>query len=71
MIVDLYAGPGGWDEGLRTLGITDVVGLEWDEAACLTRAAAGHRTIRTDVATCPTEPFVGKVRGLIASNVIA
>lgn len=66
-ILDLFAGPGGWDEGMRSIGITDVVGLEWDAAACATRAAAGHRTIRTDVAVYPTAPFVGKVRGLIAS----
>ena len=66
MILDLFAGPGGWSEGLRQLGLTDV-GIEWDEAACQTRAAAGHTTIRADVAKYPTEPFVGKVEGLIAS----
>ena len=67
MILDLFAGPGGWDEGLRSIGITDVIGMEWDAAACATRAAAGHRTIRCDVAQYPPAPFVGKVRGLIAS----
>lgn len=67
MILDLFAGPGGWDEGLRLLGRSDVVGLEWDAAACRTRAAAGHRTIRTDVTTYPTAPFAGRVEGLIAS----
>ena len=30
MILDGFAGPGGWDEGLRLLGRTDVVGIEWD-----------------------------------------
>lgn len=48
------------------LGLSDV-GIEWDAAACATRAAAGHLTIRADVATYPTEPFAGKVWGLIAS----
>lgn len=67
MILDLFAGPGGWDEWLRSIGITDVVGLEWDAAACATRAAAGHKTIRCDVAEYPTDPFRGRVRGLIAS----
>jgi DNA (cytosine-5)-methyltransferase 1 len=67
VILDLFAGPGGWDEGLRSIGITDVVGLEWDAAACATRAAAGHLTIRCDVTEYPTDPFQGKVRGLIAS----
>lgn len=68
MIVDLFAGAGGWDEGLRMLGRSDVVGLEWDAAACATRSAAGHSTIRCDVAGYPLAPFArGGVEGLIAS----
>lgn len=66
MILDLFAGPGGWSEGLRALGHADI-GIEWDGAACETRAAAGHLTIRADVATYPTEPFARRVVGLIAS----
>ncbi|MFD7595970.1 DNA cytosine methyltransferase [Kitasatospora sp. NPDC059812] len=66
-IIDLFAGPGGWSEGLRRLGHTDT-GLEIDAAACATRAAAGHRTIRTDVAAYPTAPLVGRVSGLIGSS---
>ncbi|MHA6764762.1 DNA cytosine methyltransferase [Streptacidiphilus sp. PAMC 29251] len=66
-VIDLFAGPGGWSEGLRRyLGITDI-GLEWDHAACLTRQAAGHLTIRTDVATYPTRHLAHLIRGLIAS----
>lgn len=66
--LDLFAGPGGWDEGLRILGSdVPVIGIEWDEWACKTRTAAGHLTIRADVSKHPTEPFVGRVRGLIAS----
>jgi DNA (cytosine-5)-methyltransferase 1 len=68
VILDLFAGPGGWDEGLRSLDVAEpVVGIEWDAAACATRAAAGHLTIRADVAQYPTEPFAGRVSGLIAS----
>ncbi|GAA0629103.1 DNA cytosine methyltransferase [Streptomyces crystallinus] len=48
------------------LGIRDV-GLEWDEWACKTRAAAGQLTIRTDVAAYPLWPFLGRTTGLIAS----
>lgn len=66
-VLDLFAGPGGWDEGMLSVGVSDVVGIEWDAAACATRAKAGHRTIRADVSQYPVEPFVGKVRGLIAS----
>ncbi|HEV2928425.1 MAG TPA: DNA cytosine methyltransferase [Propionibacteriaceae bacterium] len=65
MIVDLFAGPGGWSEGLRSLGLADV-GVELDAAACATRAAAGHPTIRADVASYPPERFAG-AEGLIAS----
>ncbi len=65
MIVDLFAGPGGWSEGLRLLGLTDI-GIEWDAAACATRTAAGHLTVRADVATYPPERFTG-ADGLIAS----
>jgi DNA (cytosine-5)-methyltransferase 1 len=66
--VDLFAGPGGWDEAGRLLGITPV-GIELDAAACATRAAAGHPTIRYDVAGFPAEIYAGRVRGLIASPV--
>ncbi|MFE0188021.1 DNA cytosine methyltransferase [Streptomyces sp. NPDC058989] len=63
---DLFAGPGGWSYALAVLGVRDV-GLEWDEWACQTRAAAGPLTIRTDVAQYPVWPFLGKTVGLIAS----
>ncbi|QLE76417.1 DNA cytosine methyltransferase [Streptomyces rectiverticillatus] len=66
MVVDLFAGPGGWSHALSLLGIRDV-GLEWDAWACKTRAAAGQLTIRTDVALYPVAPFVGKTAGFIAS----
>ncbi|MFF7184666.1 DNA cytosine methyltransferase [Streptomyces sp. NPDC008222] len=66
MIVDLFAGPRGWSEGLRMLGLTDI-GLEWDTAACRTAHAAGHLTVQTDVAMYPTAPFTGRIKGLIAS----
>ncbi|MFI8850478.1 DNA cytosine methyltransferase [Streptomyces sp. NPDC053499] len=65
-VLDLFAGPGGWSEGLRGLGVREV-GVEIDAAACATRAAAGHTTIRADVATYPTAPFAGRVSGLIGS----
>ncbi|MFJ8627865.1 DNA cytosine methyltransferase [Kitasatospora sp. NPDC093550] len=65
--LDLFAGPGGWSEGLRAFhGITDI-GVEWDAAACQTRASARHRTVRADVAQIATAPMVGRIRRLIAS----
>ncbi len=48
-VVDLFAGPGGWDLGARAIGL-DPIGLEWDDAACATRRAAGLRTMQCDVA---------------------
>lgn len=63
--LDDFAGPGGWDQGAATLGLT-TVGLEWDHAACTTAVAAGHARIRTDVATYPSAPFAG-IPGYIAS----
>ncbi|MDQ0988806.1 DNA cytosine methyltransferase [Streptomyces sp. V3I7] len=66
MILDLFAGPGGWSHALSVLGARDI-GLEWDEWACKARAAAGQLTVRTDVALYPVWPWVGRTRGLIAS----
>lgn len=66
MILDLFAGPGGWDVAAAELGMRPI-GIEHDAAACATRVAAGHLTIRADVSTIATEPFVGKLIGLIAS----
>lgn len=67
IVLDGFAGPGGWSEGLRRyLGLHDV-GLEWDEAACDTRRAAGHLTIRVDVSCFVLTPLVGRVWGLLMS----
>ncbi|MFC0847530.1 DNA cytosine methyltransferase [Streptomyces noboritoensis] len=65
-VLDLFAGPGGWSQGLSALGVREV-GIEIDRAACATRAAAGHATIRADVAAYPTAPLRGRVSGLIGS----
>lgn len=66
MILDLFAGPGGWDVGLALLGM-EAVGLEHDATVCKTRAQAGLTTIRTDVSQFPLDRLKGKVKGLIAS----
>ncbi|MFI5982133.1 DNA cytosine methyltransferase [Streptomyces sp. NPDC051555] len=66
IVLDLFAGPGGWSHALHVLGARDV-GLEWDEWACKTRARAGQLTIRTDVAMYPVWPLVGRIHGFLAS----
>jgi DNA (cytosine-5)-methyltransferase 1 len=55
--VDLFAGPGGWDVAARELGL-DPLGIEWDDAACATRKAAGLRTLQADVAALDPSDFV-------------
>jgi DNA (cytosine-5)-methyltransferase 1 len=51
------------------LDLAPNVGIELDSAACRTRAAAGHHTIRADVSAYPTEALSGRVTGLVASPV--
>lgn len=62
--VDLFAGPGGWSTGLRSLGLTDY-GIEKDETACATALAAGHQRLLHDVSTLEPRDF--PCDGLIAS----
>lgn len=64
--MDLFAGPGGWSQGLRALGRNDL-GIEWDPHAVATRTAAGHTSIHADVAALDPGQFTGTVTGLIAS----
>ncbi len=64
-ILDLFAGAGGWDEGLRPLGL-QALGLELDQRACRTAAAAGHERLQADVAALdPLE--LAPVWGLVGS----
>jgi DNA (cytosine-5)-methyltransferase 1 len=66
IVLGTFAGPGGWAVAAAALGIPEV-GIELDAAACATRAAAGHKTIRADVAGYPLEQLAGKVSGFISS----
>ncbi|MGK3200118.1 DNA cytosine methyltransferase [Amycolatopsis sp. MEPSY49] len=47
-MVDLFAGPGGLDVAAHWLGMS-VVGIEWDEDACVTREQASLLTKQSDV----------------------
>lgn len=68
MILDLFAGPGGWDEGLRMAGRHDVAGVEWDEDACATAEAAGHARFCADVRELRPRRFATEaVEGVVAS----
>jgi DNA (cytosine-5)-methyltransferase 1 len=66
MIVEAFAGPGGWDEGLAELGMHVTVGIESDETACATRRAAGHHAICADASLHGPEDYPG-ITGFIAS----
>lgn len=66
MILDLFAGAGGWDQGLTSIGRDDVLGLEVDEYTCLTAEAAGHCRIQEDI-TAADPSFYEGAEGLIAS----
>ena len=71
-IIDLFAGPGGWDEGLRMLGREDVVGVEWDKWACTTAQSNGHARVQEDISKLSPEDFASRwvdrpLEGLIAS----
>lgn len=63
-VVDIFAGPGGWEEGARSLDL-HILGIEWNEAACATRRAVGHRTLQADVAALNPKGF--PCDGLIGS----
>lgn len=64
-IVDLFAGAGGWEEGLRELG-HQAVGIEYDQLACATAQAAGHARVEGDVAALDPAQFA-PCWGLIGS----
>lgn len=64
-VVDLFAGPGGWDHAAKQHGL-DPIGFERDPDACATRTAAGLTTIRADLlAYQPPHGYTAD--GLIAS----
>lgn len=67
LTIDLFAGPGGWDQGARMLSMPGrIIGLEWDAAACATAIAAGHERYCADLSLVAVDKF-GPFRGLIAS----
>jgi DNA (cytosine-5)-methyltransferase 1 len=66
VVVDLFAGAGGWDAAAGGLGVGPVVGIDHDPAACATRRAAGLLTIRADLHHF-TVSATTSIVGLVAS----
>ncbi len=68
MILQGFAGPGGWCTGLRIAGYDGpAVGIEVDRTACRTGVAAGHWRVQADVATFPLDHLAGAITGVILS----
>jgi DNA (cytosine-5)-methyltransferase 1 len=55
-VLDLCAGPGGWDLPAVELGLTPL-GIELDPATCATRAAAGLETVQASIADLDPRAF--------------
>jgi DNA (cytosine-5)-methyltransferase 1 len=64
-VLDLFAGAGGWEVGLRGLGLS-AVGVETDAWACATARAGGHERLQADVTVVDPHGF-SPVWGLIGS----
>lgn len=66
--IDLFAGPGGWGEALRLLGVR-ALGIDTDTDACATARAAGHERLQRDVAVLDPRRVAGdeKIDGIVAS----
>src|SRR5699024_2819882 len=56
-IIDLFAGPGGFDVAAHWLGISSI-GVEFDANACATRRAAGLETRFEDVTKVRPEEYL-------------
>lgn len=60
-----FAGPGGWDEGARLLGLR-FYGIDYDGPACETARAAGHHREQADV-TEHVSPEWARGKGHVSS----
>ncbi|MCD9904555.1 DNA cytosine methyltransferase [Streptomyces sp. MT29] len=69
-VVELFAGPGGWSEGIAAvLGVAvDSCGVDISPDACATARAAGHRRICADITTLdPAHPALLHTQAVIIS----
>lgn len=69
-VIDLFAGCGGWDQGLVQTGSPlSLLGIEYEKDACATGSANGHKRLMQDIATLEPQHYghTGELKGLIAS----
>lgn len=52
-----FAGPGGFDEAARMVGLPPGVGVEWNADACATATAAGHTRIHADIRSVDPDSY--------------
>lgn len=71
MIVDQFAGPGGWDLGAKLAGLDDPLGIEHGDEECATRRAAGLPTLQADVAELDPLAVGGALAQMEASGDLA
>ncbi|MET9776218.1 DNA cytosine methyltransferase [Streptomyces sp. NPDC006367] len=66
-VVELFAGPGGWSEGIAAvLGVAvDAVGVDISPDACATARKAGHRRICADITTLDPEHIALRHTGAV------
>lgn len=68
LVVETFAGPGGFSEGLKLAGFAGTaVGYEIDGDACSSATAAGHKRLEADVTVVRLETLAGHVDGKIGS----
>lgn len=66
-VLDLFAGPGGWEVGAARAGLDlNILGVDIDADACATATAAGHRRLQADAMTLDWDDHA-HARGLIVS----
>jgi DNA (cytosine-5)-methyltransferase 1 len=56
-VLEGFAGPGGFSEAARMLGIPNRLGIDLNADACATATAAGHRRIQADIRTLDPDDF--------------
>ncbi len=68
MILDLCAGPGGWDVALAWHDRYDVIGVEIDDPANATAVRAGHQRVKGDISAGDLHLLRGlPIEGIVAS----
>ncbi|MCW2898790.1 MAG: cytosine methyltransferase [Streptosporangiaceae bacterium] len=48
-VLEGFAGPGGFSEGARMVGLADMLGVEMNADACASARAAGHERLEADI----------------------